>query len=443
MELKVEEVNACTRKMVVSVTVDEVNSAYDKALRKISRTVQIPGFRPGKVPRGLMERQYASAIQEEAQSALVDSTLPEALQQADLNPVVMPRLQLGQVLRGEALQYIAFVEVRPTIELQQWEKLPIAPLNQELDPAKVDQELQEMQKNAAELQPVTDRQDVQDTDVVQMDFEGFIDGTPFAGGKAENAMLEMAAGDYIAGFAEALLGATVPGHKEIVVPFPQDYHAKQLAGKEATFKVDLKELKTRKLPSLDDEFAKDLGEDSLETLTQKVRDRLMERHTANQQESRRTAVLQALVAANPIEVPPSMVDSQTDRVVASAKARFERMTGKPMQLTAQQLQNVRQSSVKEADFQVRSGLLLLEVAKKGNLEVTEEEVEVDIAKMQERSPDQAYQIQMAYNDPDRREELRYSLLEDKTVDLLLAHAEETAEAPQPEILATPAAPSEG
>ena len=423
MELKVEEVNACTRKMVVSVTVDEVNSAYDRALRKISRTVQIPGFRPGKVPRGLMERQYAAAIQEEAQSALVDSTLPAALQQADLNPVVMPRLQVGLVQRGEALQYTAFVEVRPAIELQKWEKLPLAPLNEELDPAKVDQELQEMQKNAAELEPVTDRQDVQDTDVVQMDFEGFIDGTAFAGGKAENAMLEMAAGDYIQGFAEALLGATVPGRKEIVVPFPKDYHAKNLAGKEATFKVDLKELKTRRLPNLDDEFAQDLGEESLEALTQKVRDRLLERHKANQQETRRTAVLQALVAANPIEVPPSMVDSQTERVVENAKSRFERMTGKPMQLTAEQLQSIRQSSVKEADFQVRSGLLMLEVAKVANLEVTDDEVEQDIARMQERSPDHAYQIEMAYNDPERREELRYSLLEDKTVDLLLARAD--------------------
>jgi trigger factor len=442
MELKVEEVNACTRKMVVSVTVDEVNSAYDKALRKISRTVQIPGFRPGKVPRGLLERQYAAAIQEEAQSALIDSTLPEALQQATLSPVVMPRLQVGLIQRGEALLYTAFVEVRPTIELQQWEKLPVAPLNQDLDPEKVDQELRDMQKNAAELQPVTDRQDVQNTDVVQLDFEGFIDGTPFAGGKAENAMLEMAAGDYIAGFAEALLGATVPGQKEIVVPFPKDYHAKQLAGKDATFKVDLKELKARKLPRLDDEFAKDLGEDSLQALTDKVRAKLLERHTASQQEGRRTAVLQALVAANPIEVPPSMVDSQTDRVVESAKGRFERMTGKPMQLTAEQMQNVRQSSVKEADFQVRSGLLLLEVAKKGNLEVTDAEVEADIAQMLTRSPEHAYQIEMAYNDPERREELRYSLLEDKTVDFLLAHADETAVPPEPKALPTEAA-SEG
>lgn len=433
MDVQVEKTEAYLCKVSISIPADDVEDAFARAFRKVSKGVQIPGFRPGKAPRTLIERQYAPQIAEEVRTQLVEETLFRAIDEAKVMPVSMPRLQLGHLNRNAIFAYTAEVEVRPEIALQKHEGLTYPPHKAVVEDSQVQAELAAMQDQAAQVVPVLDRDVVQDSDVVAMDYVGSIDGVPFEGGMAENALVDISGGGYIAGFAEALVGAKVPGELSFDVTFPEDYNAAHLAGKKATFVAQLKELKKREGPALDDEFAKDMGEESLEALQTKIREQLQSRAESDSDNARRGAVLRNLIEVNPFPLPPSMLEGQLDRVVEGAKARFERMTGQKVQLNDEQVAALRQSSRADAEFQVRSGLLLVEVAKAANIEVSPEEVTADVERIAADAGSEAQRARAFYDDPERREELRYALLEDKVVKHLIAcgtEQEEAAELPQ-------------
>ena len=438
MDVQVEKTEAYLCKVSISIPADDVEDAFNRAFRKVSKGVQIPGFRPGKAPRTLIERQYAPQIAEEVRTQLVEDTLFRAIDQANVLPVSMPRLQLGHLNRNAIFAYTAEVEVRPEITLAQHQGLNVPPPKTTLDEAQVQAELASMQEQAAQLVPVLDRDIVQEGDVVAMDYVGSIDGVPFEGGMAENAMVDVSGGGYIAGFAEALVGAKVPGEHRFDVTFPEDYSAAHLAGKQATFVAQLKELKKRERPALDDEFAKDMGEESLAALEAKVREQLQSRVESDSDNARRAAVLKHLIAVNPFSLPPSMLEGQLDRIVEGAKARFERMTGQRVQLNDEQIGALRQSSRADAEFQVRSGLLLVEVAKAADIAIAPEEVAAEVERIASTAGNEAERARAFYDDTNRREELRYALLEDKVVKYLISHAVESAEA-EPEAT-TPEAP---
>ena len=425
MDVQVEKTGSYLCKLSVSIPATEVETAFDKAWRKIGKQAQIPGFRPGKVPRSVVERQFGAQLNQEVQSQLVEETLFRAMDEKQLAAVAYPRLQnVGHLHRGESFSYTAEVEVRPDITLNKWEGLPAPKVDNAIDEAEITKELDTMRTQAAQLVPVLLRDEVQNADVVQIDYEGSIDGVPFEGGKADNALVEIGGQGYIPGFAEGLVGAKVPSDREISVTFPADYQATELAGKEAKFQVKLKELKTRELPKLDDEWAKDMGEEGLEALQTKLRGNLQQRKDAEVLDTRRTAVLKALVEANPFEVPPSMVSSQTDRIVAGAAARVERMVGQRLQFTDEQMAGLRADSQVDAEFQVRSGLLMLEVAKAAKIETTDDEVGVEIDKLAEQAGEQTERLRAYYDAPERREELKFRLLEDKVVEQLLERSVE-------------------
>lgn len=422
MEVQVEKTGSYLCKVSVSIPAGEVDSAFDKAYRKVSKAAQLPGFRPGKVPRNLIERQFSSQILQEVQNELVEETLFRAMDEKNVAAVNMPRLTLGQLIRGTEFSYTAEVECRPEITLQKYDGLAAPALDNAVAAEAVTEELESMRKQNAQMVPVLLRDQVETGDVVLLDYEGFVDGVPFDGGKAENALVEIGGDGYIPGFSEGLLGARVPGERDVPVTFPTDYNAQELAGKAATFKMQLKELKARELPKLDDEFAKDMGEENLAALQDKITTTLKERKEREAESTRRKAVLKSLVDANPFEVPPSMVESQADRIVAGAHARVERMVGQKLQLNAEQMASLRDNSKEDAEFQVRSGLLLLEVAKAANIEVESDDLEAEIDKMADQAGEHAERMRAFYDDGARRDELRFRLLEDKVVGYLLEHA---------------------
>lgn len=425
MDVQVEKTGSYLCKLSVSIPATDVETAFDKALRKIGKQAQLPGFRPGKVPRSVVERQFGAQINQEVQSQLVEDTLFRAMDEQQLTAVAYPRLQnVSELSRGASFSYVAEVEVRPEITMSQWEGLAAPKPDNAIDEAELSKELETMRTQGAQLVPVEGRDEAQDGDVVQVDYAGFIDGVAFDGGKADNALVELGGSGYIPGFAEGLVGAKVPGEREITVTFPADYQATDLAGKEAKFQVKLHELKTRELPKLDDEWAKDMGEDSLEALQGKLRDSLQQRKDAEVLDVRRTAVLKALVAANAFDVPPSMVSSQVERIVAGAAARVERMVGQRMNFTPEQLAGLRSDSMADAEFQVRSGLLMLEVAKAAKLETTDAEVVKEIDTLAKQAGDQAERLRAYYDAAERREELKFRMLEDKVVELLLERSVE-------------------
>jgi trigger factor len=428
MDVQVEKTGAYLVKVTVTLPQSTVDEAFAAALRGVAKQAQLPGFRTGKVPRSLLERHFGAQMHRDVQTKLVENTLFAALDQHSVAAVAMPKVTLGSLTRGAQFRYTAEAEVRPEITLGDYKGLAVTPAETDVQDSEIEAQLTEMRTQAAQMVPVTDRTVAREGDFVLLDYTGSIDGVPFAGGTAQNTLVELGGADYIPGFAEGIVGSEVPGQRDVEVSFPADYNAEQLAGRTAIFAMTFKELKARELPELDEAFAQDMGAQSLVALRQRVRDDIAKRKDEAAETARRREVLKALVAANPFEVPPSMVDSQVEELVASARARVERMTGRKFDLDSQAVAELRGSSRDDAEFMVRSGLLMLEVSRAENITVSDADVDTEVARLVEEAGEQAEMARRYYQDPARRESLNFRLLEDRTVAFLLEHATPAAAA---------------
>jgi trigger factor len=428
MESTVETTGPTQRKLSVTVPASEVDAAFDQAYRQVGKTARVPGFRPGKIPRGLLEVHYGPQVKDEVQQQLVTSSFGVAIQKHSLKPIAMPEIAPGELAKGIDFSYSAEVEIQPEIELKKYKNLVVEPIEVEVLDEEIEGDLNSMREQSAQLVPVMLRDVVEEGDIVQMDYEAFVGGSPVAGSKAENAMIEIGGEGYLPGFSDGLVGARVPSEREIPVDFPEDYSVGDLAGKKATFKVAVKELKAKELPTLDDDFAKDLGAESLEALTERVTHTIRIRKEHEAQEQRKRKLLEALVAANPFDVPPSLVASQADQMIAGAAMRVEKLMGKHVELSQQDLDHLRDESTGDAEFQVRSGMLMLEVAREEGIEVTELDIDAEIESMAASAGTEAQRLRARLSDPDQRSSLTYRMLEEKTLAFLLEHAADSAEA---------------
>ncbi|MEL6544638.1 MAG: trigger factor, partial [Myxococcota bacterium] len=325
MDVNLEKTGSYGRKLSITLPADEVNKAFDRAYKTIAKSARIPGFRPGKAPRNVIEMHYGEQMRSEVEQSLVSSSLLQALQQSEETPVAMPSVDPGALKRGNEFSYTAEFEVPPEVKLEKHEGLAIERLELDVPESDVENELEQMREQAAQLVPVMVREETQKGDIVTMDYEGFIDDVAFPGGTGENAMIEIGGGDYIPGFSEGIEGAKVGATVSFPVTFPEDYGAQELAGKTATFKVTVKEIKTKELPALDDDFAKDVGEDSLDALKGKIREQIEGRKKREIEDEQRTLVLKALVEANEFEVPPTMIRQQAERMVQNAAERMKQI----------------------------------------------------------------------------------------------------------------------
>lgn len=311
MQVHIEKTGPTQRKVSVTLPAPEVDAAFAKAYRELGRSARLPGFRPGKIPTGLLEARFGAQVKADVQNELVTSSLPVAMQRENLNPIAVPSITPGDLSKGTAFSYSAEVEVQPEIQLRRYQQLVVPPVTVELDEKEVDEDLEAMRQQSAQLVPVMLRDQVQQGDIVQMDYEAFVGGAPVKGSKAENTLIEIGGEGYLPGFSDGLLGAKVPSERDLEIDFPADYSVKELAGRKATFKVKIKELKAKQLPTLDDDFAKDLGAESLAALKDRVRGSIRVRREREAETERRKRVLKALVEANPFDLPPSLVDRKS------------------------------------------------------------------------------------------------------------------------------------
>jgi len=429
MDVQFEKTGPAQAKLSVTLPVEAVDEAFDKVFRELGKSARIPGFRPGKVPRGLVEKHYSERAHAEVQERLVDGSFGKAVEESKLEVVAVVHVHPEKLARGASFAYTAELEVQPEIKLNQIEGLEVPRVDVAVDPSEVEAQLEAMRKQAAQLVPVMLRDVVQDGDVVVIDYEGMIGGAPLQGGKAEGALIEIGADGYIPGFADALVGAKVPSERSFPVTFPEDYNAEHLRGKEATFHVRVKELKTKELPALDDDFAKDLGEESLEALRTKVREGIEHKKQHDADGQKRKTLLEALVKANPVDLPPSLVRSQAQRLVEGARAQVEQMVGQKVQLSDLDLAALTQDSRENAEFQVHAGMLLAEVAKVEKLEVPEGDIDAEIDKMVGSAGEQAQAFRGYLNRPEERSRIRYRMLEDRAVAHLLGKAKEVEPSP--------------
>ncbi|MEC1699884.1 trigger factor [Bacillus velezensis] len=388
MSVKWEKQEGNEGVLTVEVDADTFKTALDDAFKKVVKQVSIPGFRKGKVPRGLFEQRFGvEALYQDALDILLPVEYPKAVEEAGIEPVDRPEIDVEKIEKGESLIFTAKVTVKPEVKLGDYKGLGIEKDDTAVTDEDVQNELKALQERQAEL-VVKEEGAVENGDTVVLDFEGFVDGEAFEGGKAENYSLEVGSGSFIPGFEEQLTGLEAGAEKDVEVTFPEEYHAEELAGKPAVFKVKIHEIKAKELPELNDEFAKDIDEEveTLAELTEKTKKHLEEaKENEADAKLREELVLKASENAE-ADVPQAMIDTELDRMLKEFEQRLQ-MQGMNLELYTQfsgQDENALKEQMKEdAAKRVKSNLTLEAIAQAENLEVTDEEVEAELTKMAE------------------------------------------------------------
>ena len=388
MSVKWEKQEGNEGVLTVEVDAETFKTALDDAFKKVVKQVSIPGFRKGKIPRGLFEQRFGvEALYQDALDILLPVEYPKAVEEAGIEPVDRPEIDVEKIEKGESLIFTAKVTVKPEVKLGEYKGLGIEKDDTTVTDEDVQNELKALQERQAEL-VVKEEGAVEEGNTVVLDFEGFVDGEAFEGGKAENYSLEVGSGSFIPGFEDQLVGLEAGAEKDVEVTFPEEYHAEELAGKPAVFKVKIHEIKAKELPDLDDEFAKDIDEEveTLAELTEKTKKRLEEaKENEADAKLREELVLKASENAE-ADVPQAMIDTELDRMLKEFEQRLQ-MQGMNLELytqfSGQDEAALKEQMKEDAEKRVKSNLTLEAIAKAENLEVSDEEVEAELTKMAE------------------------------------------------------------
>jgi trigger factor len=388
MAAKWEKLEGNEGVLTVEVDAEKVNEGLDAAFKKVVKNVSLPGFRKGKVPRALFEKRFGvEALYQDALDILLPEAYAKAVEETGIEPVDYPHIDIEQMEKGKNLIFTAKVTVKPEVKLGQYKELEVEKADATVTDEDVENELKRLQENYAELVVKEDGK-IENGDTAVIDFEGFVDGEPFEGGKAENYSLEIGSGTFIPGFEDQLIGLEAGAEKDIEVTFPEEYHAKELAGKPATFKIKVHEIKTKQLPTLDDEFAKDVDDEveTLEQLKEKIRTRLEEGRKNEAEAALRDAVVEKAAENAVIDIPEVMVKNETDRMLREFDQRLQ-MQGLNLdlyyQFSGQDEAALREQMKEDAEKRVRISLTLEAIAKAENIDVTDEEVNNELEKMAE------------------------------------------------------------
>ena len=372
--------------LTVEVEAAKFNDALDQAFKKVVKDVQLPGFRKGKVPRGLFEQRFG--VESLYQDA-VDIVLPEAytaaVEETGISPVDQPDVDVTQIEKGEPLIFTAEVTVKPEVKLGDYKGLEVEAEDIEVSEEDVNEEIENQRQRLAEL-VVKEEGAVEDGDTVVIDFEGFIGEEAFEGGTGKNHTLEIGSGSFIPGFEEQLIGKETDADTEVNVTFPEDYHAEDLAGKEATFKVKIHEVKTKELPELDDEFAKDVDEDveTLAELTEKTKERLAEQKKTSADNAKRESLINQASEGAEIDIPEVMVENELERMVSEFEQRLQQqgMTLEMYsQFSGQGQDELKEQMREDAQKRVQTNLVLEAIYEQEGLEVSDEDIDKELESM--------------------------------------------------------------
>ncbi|EJL27449.1 trigger factor [Brevibacillus sp. NPDC058079] len=416
--------------LTIEVDATQVDAALDQAFKKVVQKVQVPGFRKGKVPRKMFESRFGvESLYQDALDILLPTAYGQAVREAGIEPVDRPEVDVTQMEQGKNLIFKATVTVKPEVKLGDYKGLSIEEKDFSVTEESVDAELKRMQERHAELVAVEEGA-AQTGDIAVIDFEGFQDGVAFEGGKAEDYSLELGSGTFIAGFEEQLAGLNIGEEKEITVTFPEEYHSPNLAGKEAVFQVKLNSLKRKNLPTLDDEFAKDVSEfDTLEELKADTKKKLEEK-TAQEKDQyvREQLVLKAAESAE-IDLPAVMVEHELDQMVNEfgQRLQYQGMTLELYyQFSGMDESQLRDQLRADATSRVRTSLTLEAIGKAENIEATEEDVNAELDKLAGVYGRPADELRKIFSAQDGMVALYRDVQTRKTVDLLVAESKVTA-----------------
>jgi trigger factor len=434
MNVTVEAVSGVQKRVRVEIPAETVKAELESVYRKLSKSVRIKGFRPGKAPRSVIERHYKPQAEQEAISSLIGQSLPKAMEEQSIDPVAEPEFEKADIGDDGVLTFEALVAIRPAFEPQDYKGLAVDRKMVSISDERVEQEIASLRERQAQMAPVEEDRPLVSGDFADIDFEGFVDGVAFKGGKAEGYLLELGSGSFIPGFEEQLVGARSGEAKTVNVPFPGDYGNKQLAGKDATFKVKVNGIKKREIPELTDAFAKSLEGAGLETvdgLRRFMKDELTRQAEGEAGRDMRQALAEKLVEANPFDVPPVMVEHQLKHVLETAKQQLL-YGGLPLKQIEMLIEHRKDDYRKEAERQVRFSLILDRIAEIESIGVSDEELHGKLEEIARMSDKPVEAVAADYQKDNRIEILRGRLRDEKVVDLIVQHAKITLVDPPPE-----------
>ena len=416
MKVEVENIGSVQRKVTVEVPADRVTTEVNEAFKMLTSEAALPGFRKGKVPEKVLRQRYAGSIMGDVASRLIEETFPQVVKEKELRPVSRPMVDIEEIKEGEPFKYTATVDVRPEFEVKGYKDIKLDKKSDDATDEEVNEALEHLRKSRSDFKEV-DR-GAKDGDLLVVDFEGFIEGEAIKQGKAEDFQVVLGEGMLLPGFDEALLGVKAGDKKEVNTTFPEKYHEAKLSGKVAVFNVEIKSVKERDLPKLDDEFAKDLEADSLDDLKKKISDEIKGGKEKSQKMQLRNEAIKKLIDANTFDVPESLVDTYFSSVMTEVVEGMKRGQVNPEDrgldeegLTAK----YREIAVR----QVKGDLILDAIAKAEDLDASDDEVEEFVADFAKQKGESVGPLLAKFEKDGTIDAIKSSLIKEKVFDKIV------------------------
>ena len=425
MSVQVEKLEKNMAKLTVEVSAEDFKAAIKKAFNKNKNRFSIPGFRKGKAPQAMIEKMYGEGVfYEDAADEAINASDAEAMKESGLDIVSRPEVTIEKIGKDEPFVYSALVAVKPEVTLGQYKGVEVEKADASVSAEDVEAELKKVQEQNARLLTVEDR-GVEDGDQTVIDFEGFVDGKGFEGGKAEDYPLTIGSHSFIDTFEEQLIGKKIGEECEVNVTFPTEYHAAELAGKPATFKVTVKEIKVKELPELNDEFASEVSEfDTLDEYKKDVEKKLAEKKEIEANSKNEDAVVAKVVENASMEIPEKMIDAQAENMVQDMARRMQSQglsLDMYLKYTGMTVEQMKEQARPDAEKRIRTRLVLEAVAKAENIQISDEKVDEEVAKMAEAYKMEVEKLKSYMSESDVKQ-MKEDLAVQQAVDLLVAEA---------------------
>ena len=431
MSVQVEKLEKNMAKLTVEVPAEEVEKALQAAYMKEKNKISIPGFRKGKVPRAMIEKMYGAAVfYEEAANILIQDNYAAAMEESKEDIVSRPTIDIVQIESGKPFIFTAEVAVRPEVTLGKYKGVQVTKIDTTVTDEEVEAALEKEQQKNSRTVTVTDRP-VANGDTAVIDFEGFVDGVAFEGGKGENHPLEIGSHSFIDTFEDQLVGKNAGDEVEVNVTFPEKYQAADLAGKPAVFKVKINEIKTKELPELNDEFASEVSE--FDTLAEYKEDLRKHLEVEKENEAKRTKedeAIKKIIDKSTMEIPEAMIETQCENMINEFAQRIAQSglsMEQYMQFSGMTIDGLKEQVRPEAETRIKSSLVLEQIAKDENIEVSEDEINAEIEKMAAQYGMEADKLKEYLGDAEK-ESIKRDLSVTKAVDLIMENVKERAKA---------------
>ena len=425
MSVKNEQIEKNLVKLTFEVSAEDFKKAINQAYKKNASKFNIPGYRKGKAPRKIVEKYYTAAIfYDVAINAVLPAAYESALEESGVDAVARPEIDVEEIKQGEPVVFTALVTTKPEVKLGDYKGIEVDKLDYTVTDEDVDKDIEATQKKNARLITIDDRA-IENEDIAVIDFEGFCDGVAFDGGKGEDYELEIGSGTFIPGFEEQLVGAKTDDDVEVKVTFPEEYHADNLAGKDAVFKVKVKEIKKRELPELDDDFASEVSDfDTMAEFKADVRKKLEEAAENKAKTDTENAIIDKVIENAEFDIPDAMKEAQIDNIVRDFAQRlaYQGMSlDMYMQYTGQTEETFRAQFGEQAEKQISGSLVLEAIQKAEGIEAGPEEVELHLVDMSKKYNMELDKLKEALSDVEK-ENIKKELELQKTIDMIVNNA---------------------